>query len=351
MINVLIVDDSLTTREYLKHIINSDPQLQITGEAKNGEEAVKKAASTKPDVIIMDIQMPGINGYEATRAIMEKCPVPIIIHSALVAPEHTENIFKSMKVGAVAVSQKPPGLEHPESKQLVEKLLRTVKLMSEVKVVRLLKQKKKIPQTEPALKNKILGKPQPSIEIIAIGASTGGPPELQNILSNLNNNFTIPIVIAQHIANGFLEGMVDWLSQTTHLTLRIPKTGEPVKNGHVYFAPEDHHISITPSRVFQIYKIDAHENFKRPISHLFSSVAKIYKNNAIGVLLTGMGNDGAIGLKEMKEQGAMTLVQDKESAVVFGMPGEAIKIHAASYVLNPTDITSSIDKLSRETTV
>ena len=350
MINVLIVDDSLTTREYLKHIINSDPGLQITGEAKNGEEAVKKAASTKPDVIIMDIQMPGINGYEATRAIMEKCPVPIIIHSTLVAPEHTENIFRSMKVGAVAVSQKPPGLGHPESKQLVDKLLRTVKLMSEVKVVRLLKQKEKIPQTKPVHKNRILQKSRPSTKIIAIGASTGGPPELQNILSNLNNNFTIPIVIVQHIANGFLEGMIDWLSKTTHLTLKTPKTGEPIKNGHVYFAPADHHITITPARVFQIDKINAHKNFKRPISHLFSCVAKIYKNNAIGVLLTGMGNDGVIGLKEMKEQGAMTLAQDKESAVVFGMPGEAIKIHAATYVLNPMDITSFLNKISREIT-
>lgn len=347
MINVLIVDDSLTTREYLKHIIGSDPQLQIVGEAKNGEEAVKKAGSTKPDVIIMDIQMPGINGYEATRAIMEKYPVPIIIHSSLVAPEHTENIFKSMKVGAVAVSQKPPGLDHPESKKLVEKLLRTVKLMSEVKVVRRLKQKEKIPKTKTAHRESLHGT-SPSSALIAIGASTGGPPILQTILSTLRNDFAIPIVIVQHIASGFLEGMVDWLSQTAHLILKIPKTGEPVQNSHVYFAPEDHYLEITPARVFRIHKINAHENFKRPISHLFSSVAKTYKDSAIGILLTGMGNDGATGLKEMKSHGAMTLAQDKESSVVFGMPGEAIKINAATYVLNPTDIISFLNKASHE---
>jgi two-component system chemotaxis response regulator CheB len=346
MINVLIVDDSLTTREFLKHIIGSDPQLQVAGEAKNGEEAVHIAETLKPDVIIMDIQMPGMNGYEATRAIMEKCPVPIIIHSTLVAPEHTENIFKSMRVGAVAVSQKPPGLGHPESKILVGKLLRTVKLMSEIKVVRLLKQKSTSKKPN-AINKKNSFSNQPSTGIIAIGASTGGPPILQTILSSLNQNFTIPIVIVQHIANGFLEGMVDWLSKTTHLTLKIPKTGEPVEAGHVYFAPEDHHIDITPSRTFQIYKINAQENFKRPISHLFSSIAKIYKKNSIGVLLTGMGNDGAIGLKEMKDQGAMTLAQDKESSVVFGMPGEAIKIKAETFVLNPTDITAFLNKVSQ----
>jgi len=346
MINVLIVDDSLTTREFLKHIIDSDPQLQVAGEAKNGKEAVRIAETAKLDVILMDIQMPGMNGYEATRAIMEKCPVPIIIHSTLVAPEQTENIFKSMRVGAVAISQKPPGLGHPESKILVDKLLRTVKLMSEVKVVRLLRQKSASQKSHSIHKKNLLTH-KPATSIIAIGSSTGGPPILQSILSNLNQKFTIPIVIVQHIANGFLEGMVDWLSKTTHLTLTIPKTGDRIKDGHVYFAPEDHHIDITPSRTFQIRKINAHENFKRPISHLFSSIAKIYKKYAVGVLLTGMGNDGAIGLKEMKEQSAMTLVQDKESSVVFGMPGEAIKIKAETFILSPTDITSFLNKVSQ----
>lgn len=348
MIRVLIVDDSLTTREFLKQIITSDPELEIAGEAKNGEEAVKKAKITRPDVIIMDIQMPGMDGYAATRSIMEKYPVPIVIHSTLVAPEQTENIFKSMKVGAVAISQKPPGMGHPESKPLVEKLLRTVKLMSEVKVVRLIKKKEKPKKTDTCTALKLGGISRPATGIVAIGASTGGPPVLQSILSSLNRNFTIPIVIVQHIASGFLEGMVDWLSRTTHMSLKIPNTGELVKDGVVYFSPEDHYIDITPSRMFRIYKIDDRENLKRPISRLFSSVARIYKDHAVGVLLTGMGNDGATGLKEMKDQGAMTLVQDKESSVVFGMPGEAVKLSAHKYMLNPNDIAAFLNKVSHD---
>jgi len=218
--------------------------------------------------------------------------------------------------------------------------------MSEIKVVRLLKQKNTAKRSNLIYKNKSLAH-NPSIGIIAIGASTGGPPVLQSLLSNLNPQFTIPIIIVQHIASGFLEGMVEWISKTTHLTLTIPKTGETIKDGHVYFAPEGHYIDITPARTFHIYKINAKENFKRPISHLFSSIAKIYKKNAVGVLLTGMGNDGAGGLKEMKDQGAMTLAQNKETSVVFGMPGEAIKIKAETFVLNPTDITSFLNKVSQ----
>ncbi|RJP86514.1 MAG: response regulator [Desulfobacteraceae bacterium] len=346
MITVLIVDDSLTTREYLRHIITSVPDLAIAGEANNGKEALALAESTKPDVIIMDIQMPGMNGYEATRAIMEKCPTPIIIHSTLVAPGQTENIFKAMKAGAVAVAQKPPGIGHPDAPLLIEKLLRTVRLMSEIKVIRLFKKKTKSLSPAP-IEAQAVKQNTPSTGIIAIGASTGGPPIIQGILDNLEKNFSIPIIIVQHIASGFLDGMVEWLSKTTPLPLKIIKTGEPISGGQVYFAPENDYVDITASRTFLLTKINHKENLKRPISHLFSSVANVYKNTGVGVLLTGMGNDGVSGLKEMKAQGAMTLVQDKDSAIVFGMPGEAIKVKAETYVLTPEDITAYLNKISR----
>jgi two-component system chemotaxis response regulator CheB len=278
---------------------------------------------------------------------MEKCPRPIIIHSTLVSPEQTENIFKAMKAGAVAVSQKPPGMAHPESKDLVDKLLRTIKLMSEVKVVRLLKQPKKETKSLPD-PLKISAESLSGNGIIAIGASTGGPPVIQTLLSGLNPDFRIPIVIVQHIAKGFLEGMVEWLAKTTPLTLKIPKTGDSVSNGHVYFAPEEFLTDITPSRIFRLYPSRGHENARRPISHLFSSVAKTFKKNAVGILLTGMGADGAIGLWKMKEQGAMTLVQDRNSSVVFGMPGEAVRINAETYILQPEEIAGFLNMRERE---
>jgi two-component system, chemotaxis family, protein-glutamate methylesterase/glutaminase len=346
MINVLIVDDSLTSREYLKQIIASDPELAVIGEARDGKEALMLAEKKRPHVIVMDILMPGLNGYEATRAIMETCPTPIVINSALATPGQTEVVFQAMKAGAVAVCQKPAGFGQPESAELIEKLIRMIKLMSEVKVVRLLYPKKKLPGTD--FTNIASFKHIESrIDIIAIGASTGGPPVLHTILSSLNKNFSTPMIVVQHIAAGFLEGMIEWLSKETALTLKIPKTGERIQAGHVYFSPEDHHMEITPSRHFMITKMGPNELVKRPITHLFNSIAKTFHENSVGILLTGMGADGAQGLKEMNSKGALTLAQSKESSVVFGMPGEAVNLKAATYIFSPAEIASFLNTFIR----
>ncbi len=347
MIDVLVVDDSLTTREYLRHIIESEPDLRLAGLAKNGKEAVVLAQQLKPSVIIMDIQMPEMNGYDATLAIMEKSPVPIVIHSTLVAPDQTGNIFQAMKAGAVAVSQKPPGIGHPESEVLVEKLVRTVKLMSEIKVVRRLKPRHRKSTADKMPPVSVRQDESDRIELIAIGASTGGPPVLQTLLAGLPEDFPIPILIVQHISLGFLEGMLNWLSKSTALCLKIARTGDSLVKGHVYFAPEDHYMEITPAR--QIF-LSRHKHIvlmRRPITHLFSSVSRIFGSNAMGVLLTGMGNDGSVGLKEMNSAGALTIVQNMETSVVFGMPQEAIKLDAAAHVLSPAEITSVMNRLKR----
>lgn len=337
MINVLIVDDSLTAREYIKYIIDQDPDLRLVGAAQNGNEAIKLVESAIPDVVIMDIHMPGMDGYKATRTIMETRPLPIIIYSSLVAPEQTQNIFKAMQAGAVAVAQKPPGLGSPETKPFMEKLLRMIKLMAEVKVVRRVPPK---PRKQPAgpssqiLKTKNLT----DIDVIAIGASTGGPPVLQEIFRELPSDFPVPIVVVQHITTGFLPGMLKWLSGETRLSLKIAKTGDALLPGHVYFAPEEGNMAISKDGKILITKFGSQGQLKRPASHLFMSVAKCYGTRAVGILLTGMGNDGASGLKEMKRCGAQTMVQNRETSIVFGMPESAIKLDAANYILSPAEI-------------
>lgn len=342
MIRVLIVDDSLTTREYLKYIIDSDPDLFLVGEAANGAEAVDKVARLKPDVVIMDIQMPKMDGYTATQEIMQTFPVPIVIHSTLVAPEQSENIFAAMAAGAVAVAEKPPGIGHPGSEALTSKLLRTVKLMSEVKVV---KRKKTAARQDPKpVIPFTVTKPEPA-SVVCIGASTGGPPTLQNILSQLDKNFNIPILVVQHISKGFLAGMIHWLSKDIRRPMTIPRSGESIMPGHIYFSPEDTDMSITANRKILLSNAETEVPGRRPITHLFRSAAKNLGNHAVGVLLTGMGNDGAVGLKEMRDRGAATIVQDRDSAVIFGMPAEAIRLDAADHVLPPKDIAAYLNAM------
>ncbi len=342
MIRVLIVDDSLTTREYLKYIIDADPELFLVAEAVNGAEAVDKVTRLKPDVVIMDIQMPKMDGYKATQEIMQTSPVPIVIHSTLVAPEQSENIFAAMAAGAVAVAEKPPGIGHPGSEILTSKLLRTVKLMSEVKVVK--RKKTEAPKGPKAAAPFKIEKPEPA-SVVCIGASTGGPPTLQKILLQLDENFNTPVLIVQHISKGFLAGMIHWLSKDIRRPMTIPRSGESILAGNIYFSPEDANMSITANRKILLSSAANEGTGWRPITHLFRSAAKNLGNHAVGVLLTGMGNDGAVGLKEMRDRGAATIVQDRESAVIFGMPAEAIRLDAADYVLPPKDIAAYLNAM------
>jgi two-component system chemotaxis response regulator CheB len=348
MVRVLVVEDSPVAREFLLHILGSDPEIEVVGTAETGEEALEAVERIRPDIITMDVHMPKMNGFDTTRRIMETQPTPIIIVSGTLDVRETASVFRAIEAGALAVLPRPSGIGHPEHEQSAADFVQTVKLMSEVKVV------KRWPQlragkTPPAaslsaqIQRRIA---QTETRLIAIGASTGGPPALRMILSGLPKDFPLPVLIVQHIAAGFTQGFVEWLAQSSNLPVWLPAHGQEVVPGRVYVAPDGFHMTVaTDGRIW--LNTDELENGLRPsVSCLFRSVAKAYGQSAIGVLLTGMGKDGALELKLMKEQGAITIAQDKESSVIHGMPGEAIRLGGATYVLAPEKISIMLTRLA-----
>lgn len=348
MIKVLVVDDSPTAREYLVHIFESDPAITVIGTAQDGAEAVELANKLKPDVITMDIHMPFMNGIEATRRIMETNPVPIVIVSGVWDPKEMETTFRAVEAGALAVVQRPGGIGHPEGGNTRSELISKVKLMSEVRVVRRWPRPRQQPgasfSRSPIVDHQSIEARQ-DINLVAIGASTGGPMALRTILSGLPPHFPFPFLIVQHIASGFIGGMLEWLSETSSLHFHVAREGEKILEGHAYFAPDSFDMGVDKHGIIHLNGDIRPGHSKPSVAYLFRSVIEAYGDRSVGVLLTGMGEDGAKELKLMKDKGALTIVQDEESCVVFGMPGEAVKIDAARYVLPPDKIAAALANL------
>ena len=343
MIKVLVVDDSATAREYLTHIIEFDPDMRVIGAARNGKEALESLNHEKPDVITMDINMPGMDGLETTRKIMEESPIPIVIVTASWDIRDVQTTFLAVEAGALIVLKRPAGLNDPNREEDARELIQNIKLMSEVKVIK--RWKRKPAREAPRAQNDVLLKAGTNVKLVAIGASTGGPFAIHTILSGLPKSFATPILIVQHMASGFLQGFVDWLGQATHLIVRLASHGEYPSPGHAYIAPDGFHMGVEANGRIYLSQ-DAAENHVRPsVSFLFRSVARAYGKDAIGVLLTGMGKDGARELKMMKDKGAITIAQNKETSIIFGMPGEAVSLDAATYVLPAEEIPKALHRL------
>ncbi|MBI5238336.1 MAG: chemotaxis-specific protein-glutamate methyltransferase CheB [Deltaproteobacteria bacterium] len=351
MIRVLIAEDSPVVRMHLKNILEEDPDISVVGMAENGEDAVRLVQELQPDVVTMDINMPGTNGHVATRRIMETNPVPIVVVTASYDPKDVRKSFMAMEAGAVAILEKPVGKGHPYYDEEALNFVRTVKLMSEVKVVKRWPRRAPAPADSSTLSLEMAGRDpdRPSsknIKIVVIGASTGGPPVLQTILSGLNAKFPVPVIVVQHIAKGFLDGMVAWLSQTTHHPVHAAAGGERLLPGHVYFAPDDMHVGISGGQI-ELSGAEPENGIRPSVSYLFRSAIRVFGPDIVGVLLTGMGKDGAEELKLMKELGAITIAQDRESSVVYGMPGEAVRLGAATYVFPPEKIARALEDIVR----
>lgn len=331
MIRLMIVEDSATVREMFVYALASEPDIEIVGVAEDGQEAVAMAGRVKPDIILMDINLPRLNGYEASRKIMQEHPVPILLMTATWKIEEVEKIVESMQIGVLGVYEKPYGPGHPRYKVLYAKIIADIRLMSGVKVVR--RWYHTVQHTPDDLKTT----KERRRSFVLIGASTGGPPVLHTILKALPSDYPLPILVAQHMSGEFIDSFVQWLDGECALNVKKAEEGEKISAGHVYFAPAMQHLTLGNNRI-RLLRAGAGEFYVPSVSKLFASVYPLYAAEAVAVLLSGMGNDGADEIARLKKGGAVTIAQDEATSVVFGMANEAIKMGGIEFVLPPNGI-------------
>lgn len=328
-IRVMIIEDSPVVMELLKYIIGNDPRLEVAATAISAEDALQKLDRVRPDVISLDIRLPGMNGLDATLLIMSSRPTPIVVVSTGIREEELNIAMNALRAGALTVVEKPVGVTNGDYETLAEQLCGQLAVMSQVKVVRQAKRRNinfgsvtaKI--TAGAESNRHLLTVAP--KMIGIVASTGGPNAISRVLNGLGRDFPLPVLAVQHITDGFLAGFVSWLSGVTPFTTTIAKDGECPTPGKVYFPPEDKHLEIKDGRL----RITggAMVSTQRPSGTvLLKSMAKDQGTHALGVLLTGMGSDGAEGLLALKLAGGYTIAESESTAIIYGMPAEAVRL-------------------------
>lgn len=334
MIKILIVDDSMVVCLLLKSLIEVQPDMQVIGIAHDGFDAIRQAKTLKPDLITMDVYMPLMDGLESTRQIMQANPCPIVMISSFVDDSQLKTTFRAFDYGALACITKPVGSTNPDFKTITREIIDTIRALAGISVIRRRPPISQILNPETTTLKKI---PQNRFTLLAIASSTGGPQVLKSILSRLPSTFSLPILITQHISKGFIGGMISWLQESSALPIELAENGESLIPGHIYFAPDDAHLCVdrTPSGLKLLLSKEPLINGFRPsATALFESVSRSCKSQAIGLILTGMGKDGAIGLLSMRQAGAHTLAQDEASSIVYGMPGEAIKLEAVDEIID-----------------
>lgn len=344
MIKVLIIDDSAVVRSSLLRILGADPEINALDPARNGKEGVEKALVLRPDVIIMDVDMPVMNGLEATREIMARRPTPILILTTTFVKESMQVPYLALQAGAIDVLTKPVDREQGYTGSEAQKLIRMIKLVAGLSLST--RRKTPLSAIDPDRGSQFEEKLK-SVRIVSIGTSTGGPKTLHQILSVLPEYFPYPVVIAQHIGKGFMEGMVNWIKKDIKIPVIIAKQGDRIRPGIIFFAPDNMNLSLDNKRSFCLTEPAVDDLYVPSINALFNSVAALFGSSSLGIILTGMGNDGAEGLLSIKRAGGRTIAQDEATSVIFGMPKAAVELGAAETVLSQSGISRILVSLSQ----
>ncbi|MFH1869557.1 MAG: chemotaxis-specific protein-glutamate methyltransferase CheB [Pseudomonadota bacterium] len=328
MIRVLLVDDSPIALHILQRLLARSAGIQVVGTAANGGEAFDLLPALNPDVICTDLHMPVMDGLEFTRAVMNKYPRPILVLSISVEPG-SSNVFRLLEAGAVDFYPKPRGIIEADHEKLARELASKIRVLAGVHVFRragVATDDAQLPASPSLLA-------RAAVRIVAIGASTGGPQALREILSCLPHGFPVPVLCVQHIGEGFLSEMVAWLGEVSPLPVRVAVQGEVPQAGVAYFAPGDTHLELDDGGRFDLTATPPCSGHRPSVTVTLRAVARRYGTGAVGVVLTGMGRDGAEGLAEIAAAGGITIAQDEASSVVYGMPREAAALGAAQQVL------------------
>jgi two-component system, chemotaxis family, protein-glutamate methylesterase/glutaminase len=347
-IKVLIVDDSPVSQKIYRHIIATDSRLEIVAMVSNGREAINFLTRNQPDVVSMDLNMPKMDGMAATRYIMQHHPVPIVVSSSLYDPSQQEMAIEVLEAGAVSIMPKPPGPGHPDHNRAAKHYLSLLRSMSEVKVIRRrphLTTTNKIYAPD-AIEGSIPETLQhTNYRLLLIGASAGGPESVKAILAGMEPDFPLPVMIVQHIDWHFTEGYRLWLQSHSKIPVVAAGDNQVLMPGHAFLAAGNKHLVVKAEGIAGFSDEPAHRGHRPSVKHLFKSAAETYGNKSIAVLLSGMGTDGAEELKMLKDAGALTFAQNKETSLVFGMPGEAVRLDAARMVMSPENIIKYINEL------
>jgi len=320
-IRVLVVDDSPVVAELLAGIVDADDELEVAGRARNGRDAVELCRRLAPDVVTMDIRMPVMDGFEATEIIMVECPTPILVVSASLGEGDLDICFNAIRAGAMDVVEKPRGCFSREYVAAADDILRRIKIISRIKPIR--RHRRFQSEVRRQRQASVQFPEEAATRIVALAASTGGPAALAQVLGRLPSDFPWPILVVQHIAPGFLDGFVRWLDGQMGLGVRTGSPGERPVRGSVYFPSEGCHLGVDGGGRLVLDPSAPVEGHRPSATYLFRSIAKAYGPRAVGIILTGMGQDGAMGLLEIKEAGGVTLAQDESTSLIYGMPRAA----------------------------
>ena len=337
MIKIVLADDSVVVRAVLRDIFSSTDDIAVIGEAENGKEAITLTEQLKPDLIVMDIMMPIMDGLTAIEEIMARFPTPILVLSATMDDREVNHAFSAIKKGALDVMEKPhlSGLQYGNSFEA--RIIEKARILARVKVIR------RWP-TKAAKVELKTGYQKGGRNILAIGASTGGPKAVMSIMKGLPADFKATIFIVQHIASGFARGFAQWLDHDSNLKVRLAVDGQGYEKREALVAPNDCHMVLEKGKI-RLVQAEPVNCCRPSIDVFFNSLAEEEGARVVGVLLTGMGKDGAQGLRHIKDKGGFTMVQDEKSCTVFGMPKAAIALDAADEVLPLLSLPEAIIKI------